>query len=395
MMIKQYEETRRQARQQPNVVMVARTDSRTTGLARYVYSLADRFMTSGQSARLAPPLPPPLAAQLYPLLSKRGIDVRTFFKNYPVRVNLAGADVCHLTSQNLATLLCLRPMPPTVVTVHDLHYLIERINHRATGGIEPWVDRLAVAGLKKAHAIIAISAYTKQTISDLLHYPAERIHMIHCAVDTTVFRPLHVPTDFRARYGLPSDAPLILYLGSEDPRKNLATLLEAFRRGSAQCPEAVLVKAGAIHFPQEAARLRQYAKDLGIASRVVFIENLPDQDLPLLYNTADIFVIPSLLEGFGFPALEAMACGKPVIASRATSLPEVVGEAGVLFDPYRSEELAMALIRLLEHPYERRRLGEAAVARARTFSLACQATQTWDVYCRVHQRRGIHRAGKM
>jgi glycosyltransferase involved in cell wall biosynthesis len=363
--------------------MVARTDSRITGLARYVYSLYDAFSAVSRPVSLMAPLIPPLPEWAYALLARRGVDLRTLFTNYPVRADLSGADVCHITSQNLATLLLTHRVPNAVVTVHDLHHLIERVTNRAVGGVVHWMDRLAIAGARRAQHLIAISEYTKRSIVELLHYPEERISVIHRAVDMSVFKPLVTPVHLRARYGLPPGALLVLYVGSEDPRKNLATLLEAFRHVRARIPSAVLVKAGAVHTARQAAELRQRARDLGIAPSMVFIEQISDADLPALYNTADICVLPSLLEGFGLPALEAMACGRPVIASNATSLPEVIGAAGVLFDPRRPDELAAAIVRLLEYPEERHRLGELAIARARTFSLTHQAEQTWEVYCRV------------
>ncbi len=364
------------------VTLVARTDSRITGLAKYTYSLYETLVQLGHPINLSPPLLPPLPPALYRLLRIRGIDLSTFLKNYPLHANLHGADVCHLSSQNLATLLRVRRLPPTVVTVHDLYHLMQQ--QPGAGGIAARADRLASAGIKKARALIAISEFTKQTIVDILGYPAGRINVIYRSVDTNVFKPQPVPADFRARYGLPAAAPLILFLGSEDPRKNLVTLIRAFSLIVPRVPDAMLVKAGAVHFSQEAARLRQMVQDLGLTARMAFVEGLPDADLPVLYNAADIVVMPSLFEGFGLPALEAMACGRPVVAANATSLPEVVGTAGILFDPQRPDELAIALVQLLEDADYRQRLGAAAVERARLFSPEAQAKRTWDVYSRVY-----------
>ncbi len=369
----------------PRVAMVARTDTRTTGLARYVYSLYDQFDLD-QQVYLATPEGPPLLTKFYPWVKQRGPDLQTFFRNYPTRARIGSADICHITSQNLATLLHLQRLPPTIVTVHDLYHLIERQNVRRPFQLEQVTDWVAAKGLQRADEIIAISVYTKQTIIDLLHYPADRITVIHRAVDNAVFKPMGVPPAFRHTYGLPENAPLVLYVGSEDPRKNLHTLIEAFRHVHARCPEAVLVKAGAVHFGDEAKRLRQRVQALGLEAHVVFIERLPDDDLPLLYNTADIFVIPSLFEGFGLPALEGMACGSAVVAANATSLPEVVGDAGLLVDPQHTEDMARAIIGLLEQPERRRTLGEQALARSQTFSLEHQAQQTVEVYRRLHQR---------
>lgn len=372
------------------VTLVARTDTRITGLARYAYGLYTTFQASGQAVRLVAPASPPLPWQVLALLKAKGVDLHTFFQNYPLWLGAAGPsapEVLHLTSQNLASLLCLRrPVVPTVVTVHDLYGLL---NHRKQGRIvrgAAWADYLAIAGVRKADELIASSAFTRQTIIDLLNYPAERIHVIHIAVDREYFKPQPVPPDFRARHGLPEDARVVLFVGSEDPRKNLETLLRAFHLVVPRVPRAVLVKAGAVHFHHEAERLRTLSHDLGLAGRVHFLGRVDEEDLPLLYNTADLVVMPSLFEGFGLPVLEAMTCGRPVAVANTSSLTEVVGKGGVLFDPLRVDELALVLIRLLEHPEERQRLAAAALVQARSFSPERQAEQTREVYRRACQR---------
>ncbi|NJN65394.1 MAG: glycosyltransferase family 4 protein, partial [Chloroflexaceae bacterium] len=377
-------------RYQMVVTLVARTDTRITGLARYAYGLYATFQASGQAVRLVAPALPPLPRQVLALLKAGGIDLPTFFQNYPLWLRTecpTQTEVLHLTSQNLASLLALRrSVVPTVVTIHDLYQLIENRKRGRPRSVAGWADHLATAGIKKADEIIASSAFTRQTIVDLLNYPAERIHVIHLAVDREYFKPQPVPPDFRARHGLPEDALVVLFVGSEDPRKNLETLLRAFHLVALRVPRAVLVKAGAVHFHQEAERLRTLSHDLGLAGRVHFLGRVDEEDLPLLYNTADLVVMPSRFEGFGLPALEAMTCGRPVAVANASSLPEVVGNGGVLFDPLRVDELALVLIRLLEHPEERQRLAEAALDQARCFSPERQAEQTWAVYRHGYER---------
>lgn len=409
------------------VTLVARTDSRTTGIGRYTYSIYDAFRDAGRSVSLVPPTVPKLFGPFYDRLRMLGVDFETFFKNYPVAVDVQGADICHLTSQNIATLLCFNRLPPAIVSVLDLHILIKYAATLQQGGQEGMripkphnaplqrfrfmdhlvptmlyyamhgqgstaaqvlFDRVAMLGVMQARAIITISAYTKQTVVDLLGYPEEDITVVYPVVNTDVFRPLPVPADFRARYNIPDYARMVLFVGSEDPRKNVPTLIQAFHLLAAapHLSDLVLVKAGAIHFHDESKRLRQMVSDYGLQSRVMFITDVSDADLPLLYNTADVFVTPSLFEGFGLPALEAMACGKPVIAADATSLPEVVGDVGILFDPYRADDLAVAIVKLLDYPEHQRRLGEQGVARAQYFSPARQAEETWDVYRRVYEQ---------
>ena len=157
-------------------------------------------------------------------------------------------------------------------------------------------------------------------------------------------------------------------------------MLEAFALLLPRFPNAILIKAGAVHFREQATKLRHQAQALGLAANVIFLEHLPDEDIPILYNLADLLVLPSLLEGFGLPALEAMACGTPVIAANASSLPEIVGEAGILFDPHKPAALATVLEQLLGDPEKQRLLSLAGLARAQTFTLAHQANQTWAAY---------------
>lgn len=369
------------------VTLVARTGSRKTGIGRYTYSLYDTFHATERPVNLVPPIAPPLPGFIYDVAKKQGIDARRFFETYPIHIKMARSNICHLTSQNAATLLKVRRMPPTVLTILDLYWLIERRKGSRTAGmIETWFDNLSVAGMSKAREIITCSEYTRQTVIEQLDYPEERITTIPLAIDCSHFCPREEPEDFRPRYNLPPDAKIVLFVGSEDPRKNLQTLMRAFSLIIKYVPEALLVKGGTTHFQEEAKRLKRLAKELGIESRVRFVEDLPDEDLPYLYNTADVVVMPSYFEGFGLPAAEAMACGTPVIAADATSLPEVVGDTGVLFDPHSPDELADALQLLLEDDERRHIMAEQAIARAKqTFSLKRQADETWRIYRRVFE----------
>jgi glycosyltransferase involved in cell wall biosynthesis len=120
---------------------------------------------------------------------------------------------------------------------------------------------------------------------------------------------------------------------------------------------------------------------------VVFLDHVPDQDLALFYNVADVTVMPSLYEGFGLPALESMACGTPVVAANAASLPEVVGDAGLLVDPHDVEGFAQNLHRVLSDSDLRDHLGQRSIERARRFSIAEQANRTLSVYATLGARQ--------
>lgn len=123
-----------------------------------------------------------------------------------------------------------------------------------------------------------------------------------------------------------------------------------------------------------------------MTDRVIFLRELPEADLPLMYNAADLFVFPSLYEGFGLPPLEAMACGTPVVTSNTSALPEVVGDAGIMVDPTRVDELADAMLRILRSPDLRCEMSAKGLERARTYTWEETARQTRKAYEEVYDR---------
>ena len=182
-----------------------------------------------------------------------------------------------------------------------------------------------------------------------------------------------------ARYGLPKR--YVLAVGTLEPRKNLTTLLRAFarlREGSAVDPAVGLVIAGARGWLDDP--IFEAVQSLGLERAVNFPGFVDDDDLPALYQGAELFVFPSLHEGFGLPLLEAMACGVPVVASNASALPEVAGGAALLVDPHDAEALAQAIARVLGDEALRARLRDAGVARAAQFSWQTAARRTLDAY---------------
>ena len=199
------------------------------------------------------------------------------------------------------------------------------------------------------------------------------------------FRPL--PADqvaaWRARQGLPER--FILYLGTLQPRKNVETLVRAFARWQERVPsqarDVVLVLAGAKGWFYE--RLFRLVEDLRVAGRVVFPGYVPNEDLPWWYNAATVFAYPSLFEGFGLPVLEAMACGTPVLAANTSSLPEIVGDAGILLPPKDVEAWATALCEVVVEAEKRHLLAKRGQERARLFSWERTARETLAVYQEV------------
>lgn len=370
-----------------HTLLISKTETRITGLSRYVDSLENGFsQISGVQAKVAYPAPLLVPKMATKIASQNGRDLRTFYNAYPLIFNQRIRGVYHLTSQTLATLLLVNRLKPCLVTVHDIIPLLVQLDpdlNTQHNSVDRLFYKLSLQGLRQAQGLIAISNFTRQTLVERLNIPADRIHVVYRAVDLERFYPQTQNTSIYQHFHLDPDLRYILFLGSDDPRKNLNTLIKAFARLSADFSDVRLVKGGASHFPLERQRLARLIKELGLTERVIFIENLPDEYLPGLYSAAHIFVLPSFFEGFGLPALEAMACGTPVIASQTASLPEVVGDSGLLFDPQNDAALADLLAALLNDPEFHYQMGCRGQQRAQDFNIVRQAQETLVAYQKI------------
>jgi glycosyltransferase involved in cell wall biosynthesis len=251
---------------------------------------------------------------------------------------------------------------PVVLTVHDLFFI------GYLGRSLSWRDRLMTTLAKlyaaAATAIIADSDYSKRAIMTRLGVEAGKIRVIPVGL-AEEFRPSALTPTVATRYGLAP--PYLLYVGNFRLHKNVGTLLEAFEMlpiADRRHLQLVLAGGDSANRPL----LEDRACRLGIAHQVRFPGLIADDDLPQVYSGATLLVLPSLEEGFGLPALEAMACGTPVVASERAAIPEVVGTAGLLFDPDKPRALAEALLRMLNDAGLRERFRTAGLHRARAFS---------------------------
>ncbi|MBM3135429.1 MAG: glycosyltransferase family 4 protein [Chloroflexi bacterium] len=279
----------------------------------------------------------------------------------------------------LAYVLPLAWSGPSVVTVYDLSFW--RTPERFPAAQRLYLRTLTRLSMRRAARVIAISQSTKRDLVELLGVPAERVRVVPLAIEDE-FRPVTdtaVLADLRRRRGLPEH--MILYVGTLEPRKNLVTLLEAYARWGAASPETPwppLVLAGGKGWGYEA--IFATVERLGLGQAVLFPGFVPHGELPLWYSAADVFVYPSLYEGFGLPVLEALACGTPVITSNVSSLPEVAGEAGLLVDPTDADALAEALRRVWGDADLRQAMRTRGLAQAARFSLTALGRQTRNVY---------------
>ncbi len=261
---------------------------------------------------------------------------------------------------------------PSVVTIYDLSFLIFPKAFKLSKRL--YLTLLTRPSARKARRIITISESTKRDAVRLLGVSSEKVDVVYCGVDKA-FHPLpeREVASFRQKRGLPEQ--IILFVGTIEPRKNVARLIEAYSR--LRDRQVKLVIGGARGWLYQ--EIFACVEELGLTDDVLFPGYIPPDELPLWYNAAELFVYPSLYEGFGLPPLEAMACGTPVIASNVSSLPEVVGEAGLTIDPMDSRGLAEAMNQVLSDRALRQSMRERGLARAGRFSWANAARETIGV----------------
>lgn len=272
---------------------------------------------------------------------------------------------------------------PTVMTIHDIADF--RIRRRCS-----WPKRLfrrfvLPLTVRNVDHFIAVSQTTRMDLIELLGVPPARITVIYEAA-APEFRPIdkgEARSIVQTRWGVSGD--IILFVGEIDVRKNLAALIGAFdlviNRWGLKSTLFIAGKNG-----RGMDNLTADVRRRHLGDSVLFAGYVTPEELLALYNAARMLVLPSLYEGFGLPVLEAMACGTPVVASRSGSLPEVIGNAGLLVDTTQQGALAEAIATLLTDAEARNKLIEAGFSRARQFSWAATAQATVEVYRRVARR---------
>lgn len=255
---------------------------------------------------------------------------------------------------------------PGVCTVHDLGFIT--VPDCAFPKLRDLLLRAVPWALGRARRVIAVSEHTRRDLVTLLGVPAEIVHVAGNAPDP-LFRPVTDAAwlaDARARLGLPDR--FVLAVGTLEPRKNLTLTLEALAHLKARGRTLELVVMGREGWLYEP--IYECVERLDLRSQVHFLGGRPDLDLLALYNLCDALVYPSLYEGFGIPPLEALACGAVVVCSDASSLPDIVGDAALLVDPYDAAALATAIERALDDATLRDELAGRGPVQAARF--------TWD-----------------
>ncbi len=246
----------------------------------------------------------------------------------------------------------------------------------------------AYRGMKKADHILANSYYTKKDIVEYLDIDEDKISVAYPPVQSHFKVLEEPPSSFYRTHGLDESKQYVLCVGALDSRrKNLITALEAFKKVYFNNHDINLLLVGYTSVNGSLMRLRKRIKKLGLSGRVRIIMNVSDTELVAFYNLAHIFLFPSLYEGFGLPPLESMACGTPVVASNATSIPEALGEAALFVDPLDVQGFATAIERLLLDDQLYDKMVAKGLKQAERFSWKRYTKETYSAYKKAWEKR--------
>lgn len=269
---------------------------------------------------------------------------------------------------------------PVVVTLHDL--IAIRFGADIPRGSRLYFGKWMPFSYRFADHIIAVSEHTKKDVIDVLGIPEEKITVIYEAADES-FQPIRQANQLnrvKQKYG--TGDQFILHVGTINPRKNLEFLVRVFAQVRTKIRNGwKLVITGKKGWYYDG--LFAAVKELGLEDAVVFTGYIPDEDKPVLYSAASITAFPSVYEGAGLPPVESMLCGTPVVSSNTSSLPEMVGEGGILLAPDDTDGWVKALVRLMRDPALRRDWGNRGRHQARRFSWERTARETIKVYEKV------------
>jgi len=358
-------------------------DDNLTGLRTYAKNLLQGFSTMNKDdqiceihyPRLKPGIPTKrkeVVVQSLPLHLSKILGI-------PLAIRKCDPDLVHFPVHRCDDFFSyyLNGRIKKILTVHDLIPFIypgeQDFQTRYC-----WTSTLRIIA-KDLSFIIADSENTKNDCVTYLKISPENIRVIPLAA-SNIFRPVPdreaVTNGVRAELGI--DVPFVFYTGSLIPRKNILLLIQAFSKLKSKGFRHKLVIGGTKN--PYAREIIDATDRLGMSGEIIFTGYLTEQVLVDFYNAADVFVYPSLYEGFGIPPLEAMACGTPVIASNTSSIPEVVGNAGKLINPYDAKELADALEELILDEGYREELSKKGIQRSGMFSWKRTGMETWKIY---------------
>ncbi len=309
-----------------------------------------------------------------------------------IRQHQPGA-IVHFTQIIGCAQLLWRPVHPSIVTVHDLGVLTCPEDAALFNPLERALLELQFRGMLKADHFVCVSHYTAHSLMNAFNLAPSRIHIEYHHVEPSVFRPIDEARSIvQSRFGFEFEPGVLqlAYLGSEFPRKNLATLFQALARLRQRGVRFRLLKIGSAGGPQwrEATLAAARTAGLEIGRDVLLLGCLDDRDLPYVLNAADVFVMPSVMEGYCLPLVEAMACGVPVTCSDSAALPEVAGGSAVLFNPRDPDSIADCLTRLHTEPELRATLRERGLERVAAINREAASGPLPGLYEQLARRTG-------
>jgi len=295
---------------------------------------------------------------------------------YPIELFTGQLQLYHATDFTLPPTL---PSTKTILTVHDLSYVqAPETTHPI---LKRYLDQVVPWSVKRANHIIVDSTATRQDLIDIYNTPPEKVSVLLSGVDPRFQRSSNTHIDLvRQKYNI-GDNRYIFSIGTVQPRKNYGRIVEALHHLGNEFSDVKLVIAGGKGWLD--SPIYETVERLDMHERVMFAGFVDDEDVPALYSGATITAYPSLYEGFGFPILESMACGTPVVTSNVSSMPEVAGNAALLVDPYDVNALSNSLRELLTKPVLRERLITLGYAQAEKFTWQQAAQNLLSIYERV------------
>jgi len=303
---------------------------------------------------------------------KKIIDqVDRYRYNQIIKKQIIDGNVKYITSQELAYSIKSIKMDRTLVTCYDLipwAYDGDRSNL--------WQD--IMDGLGVVDNIITISKFSKDEIMKYLDYPEDNIHIVYPAVDHTIYYE-NRSREILGKINISNDQKVVLYVGSETPRQNVPVLIKAFALLKKKIPGIKLVKIGESQSYGAREKILKLITELNLQDDIIFVGYVPEEDMPRWYNAADILVYPCDYAGFGLPPLEAMACGTPVITSNTTSLPEVVGDGGIMIDPQDSGLMADKIFEVLKNDSLKNELVKKGLKQSKRFNWEESAEETLKI----------------
>lgn len=295
----------------------------------------------------------------------------------PIETFIGDVDLFHATDFTLPPTL---PKTKSIVTVHDLSYV--RVSDAASPRLKAYLDKVVPRSVKRATHVIADSQATKDDLMQLYKISSNKVSVLLSGVDSR-YKPIDnsvVNMTMRNKYDIPN-APYLFSIGTIQPRKNYSRVIRALKHLREQGYDLHLVIAGGKGWLED--EMYKTLDETSLHDVVHLIGFADEADIPALYSGAECVVFPSLYEGFGFPVLESMACGTPVVTSNVSSLPEVAGDAALMVNPYDVEAITHAVGQILENSQLRDTLIKRGFEQASKFTWENSAKQLQKIYTDV------------